>query len=117
MCLGHQSIGYAFGADIVRARSIMHGKMSDVEHDGLGIFRDIDTPLEATRYHSLVIDESTCPESLEITARTADGEIMAVRHRDHVIEGVQFHPESIMTLTGKKLLKNFLDRCTIGVAA
>ena len=112
VCLGHQSIGYAFGADIVRARSIMHGKLSDVEHDGRGVFRGIDTPFEATRYHSLVIDESTCPDALEITARTADGEIMGVRHRKYALEGVQFHPESIMTLAGKKLLQNFLHQCS-----
>lgn len=117
VCLGHQSIGYAFGASIVRARSIMHGKLSHVEHDGQGVFRSIDSPLEATRYHSLVIDESTCPEALEITARTADGEIMGVRHRSHVIEGVQFHPESIMTLDGKKLVQNFIDQCKATAAA
>ena len=111
VCLGHQSIGYAFGASIVRARSIMHGKVSDVEHDGQGVFSNIESPLEATRYHSLVIDEATCPESLEITARTADGEIMGVRHRSFAIEGVQFHPESIMTPDGKALVKNFVDGC------
>ena len=112
VCLGHQAIGCAFGASIVRARSIMHGKLSEVEHDGEGVFRGIDSPFEATRYHSLVIDESSCPEILEITARTADGEIMGVRHRSCAIEGVQFHPESIMTLAGKSLLQNFLDRCS-----
>jgi len=117
VCLGHQSIGYAFGASIVRARSIMHGKLSAVEHDGRGVFRGIESPFEATRYHSLVIDESTCPEALEITARTADGEIMGVRHRSFEIEGVQFHPESIMTLAGKKLLQNFLERCSTLEAA
>jgi len=116
VCLGHQSIGYAFGASIVRARKVMHGKLSDVEHDGQGVFRSIDSPLEATRYHSLVIDEATCPEFLEITARTADGEIMGVRHRTCAIEGVQFHPESIMTKGGKKLVQNFLERCS-GTAA
>ena len=117
VCLGHQSIGYAFGANIVRARSIMHGKLSDVEHDGRGVFRGIDSPFEATRYHSLVIDEQTCPDVLEITARTGDGEIMGVRHNNCAIEGVQFHPESIMTLAGKKLLRNFLDRCSALEAA
>ena len=117
VCLGHQSIGYAFGANIVRARSIMHGKLSDVEHDGQGVFRGIDSPFEATRYHSLVIDEQTCPDVLEITARTGDGEIMGVRHNSCAIEGVQFHPESIMTLAGKKLLRNFLDRCSALEAA
>jgi len=117
VCLGHQSIGYAFGASIVRARSIMHGKLSHVEHDGQGVFRSIDSPLEATRYHSLVIDEASCPEVLEITARTADGEIMGVRHKNYAIEGVQFHPESIMTLDGKKLVQNFIDRCHATAAA
>ena len=117
VCLGHQSIGYAFGANIVRARSIMHGKLSDVQHDGRGVFRGIDSPFEATRYHSLVIDEQTCPDVLEITARTGDGEIMGVRHNSFAIEGVQFHPESIMTLAGKKLLRNFLDRCSALEAA
>ncbi len=117
VCLGHQSIGYAFGASIVRARSIMHGKLSDVKHDGRGVFRGIDSPFEATRYHSLVIDEQTCPDVLEITARTGDGEIMGVRHNSFAIEGVQFHPESIMTLAGKKLLRNFLDRCSALEAA
>jgi anthranilate synthase/aminodeoxychorismate synthase-like glutamine amidotransferase len=111
VCLGHQSIGVAFGGRIVRARSIMHGKVSEIEHDGRGIFCGIDSPLEATRYHSLVIDEASCPEVLEITARTADREIMAVRHRSLPIEGVQFHPESILTACGKRLLGNFLARC------
>ena len=117
VCLGHQAIGVAFGGRIVRARSIMHGKVSSVEHDGHGIFEGIDSPFEATRYHSLVIDEGTCPEVLEITARTADGEIMGVRHRDRPIEGVQFHPESILTGVGKPLLKGFLARCAREAAA
>jgi len=117
VCLGHQSIGSAFGASIVRARSIMHGKVSAVEHDGRGVFRGIESPFEATRYHSLVIDEGTCPDVLEITARTADGEIMGVRHRERAIEGVQFHPESIMTRVGKKLLRNFLEGCSAMEAA
>ena len=111
VCLGHQSIGAAFGGRIVRARSIMHGKLSKIEHDGRGVFRGLPSPFEATRYHSLVIDEASCPEELEISARTADREIMAVRHREHPIEGVQFHPESIMTTCGKALLRNFLARC------
>jgi len=110
VCLGHQSIGEAFGGRTVRARSIMHGKTSAIEHDGKGVFRGIDSPFEATRYHSLVIDESTCPESLEITARTADGEIMGVRHRSFEIEGVQFHPESILTACGHDMMQTFLDR-------
>ena len=110
VCLGHQAIGAAFGGRIVQARSIMHGKVSSIEHDGRGILKGIESPLEATRYHSLVIDESSCPEVLEIAARTADGEIMGVRHRELPISGVQFHPESILTTTGHDLLRNFLTR-------
>jgi anthranilate synthase component 2 len=117
VCLGHQAIGMAFGGRIVRARSIMHGKVSSIEHDGCGILAGIESPMEATRYHSLVIEESTCPEVLEITARTADGEIMGVRHRERPIEGVQFHPESILTRAGKPLLRGFLDGCARALAA
>ena len=111
VCLGHQSIGQSFGGRIVRARSIMHGKVSQIEHDGRGLFRGLPQPFEATRYHSLVIEESSLPPCLEISARTADGEIMGVRHRELPIEGVQFHPESIMTGHGKALLGNFLALC------
>ncbi|NRA08292.1 MAG: aminodeoxychorismate/anthranilate synthase component II [Myxococcales bacterium] len=111
VCLGHQSIGAAFGGRITRARSIMHGKVSAIEHDGQGLFQGLASPLTATRYHSLVVEASSCPESLEITARSADGEIMALRHRSLPIEGVQFHPESIATPHGKALLQNFLTRC------
>lgn len=111
VCLGHQSIGAAFGARIVRARSIMHGKISSIEHDGRDLFEDLPNPFDATRYHSLVIEESSLPDCLEICARTDDGEIMGVRHRDLPIEGVQFHPESIMTGEGKRLLGNFVARC------
>jgi anthranilate synthase/aminodeoxychorismate synthase-like glutamine amidotransferase len=111
VCLGHQSIGQAFGGRIVRARSIMHGKISQIEHDGRGLFRGLPQPFEATRYHSLVIEESSMPACLEISARTADGEIMGVRHRELPIEGVQFHPESIMTGHGKAMLGNFLGLC------
>ncbi len=111
VCLGHQSIGQTFGGRIVRARSIMHGKISQIEHDGRGLFRGLPQPFEATRYHSLVIEESSLPACLEITARTADGEIMGVRHRELPIEGVQFHPESIMTGQGKAMLGNFLALC------
>jgi anthranilate synthase component 2 len=111
VCLGHQAIGAAFGGRIVRARSIMHGKVSKIEHDGRGVFAGLASPIEATRYHSLVIDEASCPEVLEITARTDDREIMGVRHRALPIEGVQFHPESILTHCGRRLLRNFLDRC------
>ena len=114
VCLGHQSIGAAYGARIVRAASIMHGKISIVSHDERGIFRGIPKRFEATRYHSLVIDESSMPDTLEITARTDDGEIMGVRHRTLAIEGLQFHPESIMTGEGKALLGNFLERCRKG---
>jgi anthranilate phosphoribosyltransferase len=114
VCLGHQSIGAAFGGKIVRARKIMHGKVSIIDHDGKGVFAGIDSPFAATRYHSLVIEESSCPAELEITARTADREIMAVRHRSLPIEGVQFHPESILTACGKQLLGNFLTRCAPG---
>ena len=111
VCLGHQSIGVAFGARIVRARSIMHGKVSDVEHDGRGVFTGLPKRIEATRYHSLVIEEASLPAELEVTARTDDGEIMGVRHRTRPGEGVQFHHESIMTVEGKRLLGNFLSRC------
>ena len=117
VCLGHQSIGVAFGGRIVRARSIMHGKVSTIDHDGRGIFRGIPRPFEATRYHSLVIDEGSMPEPLEISARSSDGEIMGVRHPSLPIEGVQFHPESIMTRVGKPLLRNFLVRCSGDLAA
>jgi anthranilate synthase/aminodeoxychorismate synthase-like glutamine amidotransferase len=111
VCLGHQAIGLAFGGRIVRARSIMHGKVSPIAHDGRGLFEGLPSPFEATRYHSLVIDEASCPAVLEISARTPDAEIMAVRHRARPIEGVQFHPESILTREGKPLLRRFLDRC------
>jgi anthranilate synthase/aminodeoxychorismate synthase-like glutamine amidotransferase len=111
VCLGHQAIGLAFGGKIVRARNLMHGKTSLIEHAGKGVFRGLSRPFEATRYHSLVIEPSSCPAVLEVTARTADGEIMGVRHRELPIEGVQFHPESILTREGKRLLANFLEAC------
>ncbi len=117
VCLGHQSIGEAFGGRIVRARSIMHGKTSWVEHDGRGIFAGLESPFEATRYHSLVVDRASFPPVLEVSARTADGEIMGLRHREAPIEGVQFHPESILTGVGKPLLGNFLERCGARPAA
>ncbi|HEX5065454.1 MAG TPA: aminodeoxychorismate/anthranilate synthase component II [Myxococcota bacterium] len=116
VCLGHQSIGQAFGGRIVRARTLMHGKVSPIAHDGRGVFRSLPTPFDATRYHSLVIAEDSLPPELEISARTPDGEIMGVRHRKLPIEGVQFHPESILTAQGKALLKNFLDACAGGAA-
>ena len=111
VCLGHQAIGVAFGGQIVRAPILMHGKVSQIDHDGRGLFSGIGSPFEATRYHSLVIDPNTLPAELEVTARTEDGAIMGVRHRERPIEGVQFHPESILTLEGKHLLGNFLERC------
>ncbi len=117
VCLGHQAIGVAFGGQIIRARSIMHGKVSSIEHDGSGVLRGIASPFEATRYHSLVIERESCPEELVITARSDDGEIMAVRHREFPIEGVQFHPESILTRIGKTLLGSFLEGCSPGAAA
>ncbi len=117
VCLGHQAVGVAFGGRIVRARSIMHGKVSSIEHDGKGVFRGLASPFQATRYHSLVIADDSCPDALVVTARTADGEIMGVRHRELPIEGVQFHPESILTEVGKPLLRGFLEVCARGAAA
>jgi para-aminobenzoate synthetase component II len=108
VCLGHQSIGAAFGGKIVRAPSIMHGKLSNVTHDSQTIFRDVKNPFSAMRYHSLVIDPTSLPAELEVSARTNDGVIMAVRHKSLAVEGVQFHPESILNEEGKKILKNFL---------
>jgi anthranilate synthase/aminodeoxychorismate synthase-like glutamine amidotransferase len=109
VCLGHQAIGAALGGEIVRAPRIMHGKTSPILHDGKGVFRDLTNPFDATRYHSLVIERSSLPADLEVTAWTAEGEIMGVRHRSVALEGVQFHPESILTLEGKQLLRNFLE--------
>jgi anthranilate synthase/aminodeoxychorismate synthase-like glutamine amidotransferase len=108
VCLGHQSIGEAFGGDVVRAPYLMHGKTSMIHHDGRTIFADLPNPFEATRYHSLIIKRETLPSVLEVSAWTDDGIIMGVRHREFAIEGVQFHPESILTAAGKDLLKNFL---------
>lgn len=111
VCLGHQSIGQVFGGKIVSAPVLMHGKTSQVEHAGVGVFQGVESPMIATRYHSLVIEKQTCPEVLEITAWVEDGTIMGVRHREYPhIEGVQFHPESILTTAGKQLLRNFLER-------
>jgi anthranilate synthase/aminodeoxychorismate synthase-like glutamine amidotransferase len=109
VCLGHQSIGQAFGGRIVRAPILMHGKTSDIDHDGKTIFRGLPLPFAATRYHSLVIDPASVPACLEVSARSPNGVIMAVRHRELPVEGVQFHPESILTLAGKKLIANFLE--------
>ena len=108
VCLGHQSIGQAFGGRIVHARSVMHGKTSPVFHHDTGVFKGLPNPFTATRYHSLVIERDTCPDCLEITAWTEDGEIMGVRHKTLAVEGVQFHPESILTEYGHELLENFL---------
>jgi anthranilate synthase component 2 len=110
VCLGHQSIGQAYGGSIVHARTLMHGKTSLIRHDGKGVFRGLPNPFTATRYHSLVIARESLPECLEVTAWTDDGEIMAVRHRSLPVEGVQFHPESILTEHGHDLLANFLKR-------
>jgi anthranilate synthase/aminodeoxychorismate synthase-like glutamine amidotransferase len=110
VCLGHQAIGQAFGGNIIRAQQLMHGKTSPIFHENLGVFEGLPSPFDATRYHSLVIERSSLPDCLEITAHTEDGEIMGVRHKELDVEGVQFHPESILTQHGKKLLQNFVDR-------
>ena len=110
VCLGHQSIGQVFGGKIVSAPVLMHGKTSEVHHTGVGVFRGLANPFTATRYHSLVIERSSCPDVLEITAWVEDGTIMGVRHRNYPhLEGVQFHPESVLTASGKQLLRNFLE--------
>ncbi|MFH1277221.1 MAG: aminodeoxychorismate/anthranilate synthase component II [Candidatus Eisenbacteria bacterium] len=109
VCLGHQCIGAAYGGTIGRAKNLMHGKTSHIIHDGKGILRGIDNPFEATRYHSLVVRRTKLPASLEVTAWTADKEIMALQHRELLVWGVQFHPESILTVRGKRILLNFLD--------
>jgi anthranilate synthase/aminodeoxychorismate synthase-like glutamine amidotransferase len=108
VCLGHQCIGQVYGGRIVRAPQVMHGKTSLIRHDGRGVFANLPDPLEATRYHSLVVDRDSIPAELEITAETDDGTIMGLRHREHAVEGVQFHPESILTVSGHDLLRNFL---------
>src|SRR5439155_9164745 len=108
VCLGHQCIGEVFGGRIVRAPRVMHGKTSLVRHDGAGVLRGLESPFEATRYHSLVVDPDTVPADLEVTATAEDGTVMALRHRRLTVEGVQFHPESILTRAGKQLLRNFL---------
>ena len=109
VCLGHQSIGQVFGGDVVRADRLMHGKTSPVLHQGENLFQGLPSPFEATRYHSLIVKRETFPDCLEITAETEEGEIMGLRHKDHPIYGVQFHPESILTGEGKKILQNFLN--------
>ena len=109
VCLGHQAIGQAFGGNVVRSKTPMHGKVSKIFHDERGVFAGLPNPIEATRYHSLVVDRGSLPPCLEITAKTWDDEIMGLRHREYPCEGVQFHPESILTPQGKGLLKNFLE--------
>ncbi|QQS48346.1 MAG: aminodeoxychorismate/anthranilate synthase component II [Acidobacteriota bacterium] len=108
VCLGHQAIGQAFGGSVVRAPYLMHGKTSQILHDGRTIFEGVDNPFIATRYHSLIVERESVPPALEVTATTSDGLVMGLRHREFICEGVQFHPESIMTSEGKKLLRNFL---------
>jgi anthranilate synthase component 2 len=109
VCLGHQAIGAAFGGDVVRAPQLMHGKTSEVKHDGKTIFNGLRNPMICTRYHSLIVAEKGLPDELEVTARTSDGTIMGLRHREYPVEGVQFHPESVLTQDGKRLIKNFLE--------
>lgn len=109
VCLGHQAVGYAYGANIVRADRLLHGKTSPILHDGKTIYKDIPNPFEATRYHSLLVEEASLPSDFEISAWTKEGEIMGIRHREFPVEGVQFHPESILTECGKDLLRNFID--------
>jgi len=109
VCLGHQAIGAAFGGKIIRAPKLFHGKTSQIHHDGKSIFRQLPDPLTATRYHSLIVERKSLPRELSITAETGDGIIMGLRHRRHKVEGVQFHPESVLTDSGKQLLQNFLS--------
>ena len=108
VCLGHQCMGQVFGGEVVRAPQVMHGKTSIIHHDGRGVFEGLPNPFEATRYHSLIVDRESVPAQLEITAETDDGIVMGLRHREHAVEGVQFHPESILTASGHDLLRNFL---------
>ena len=110
VCLGHQAIGAAFGGKIIRAPKLFHGKTSEIEHDGKGIFRSVPNPLTATRYHSLIVERKSLPRELAISAETRDGIIMGLRHRRFPIDGVQFHPESVLTECGKQILKNFLTK-------
>lgn len=114
VCLGHQSMAEAFGGEVVRAARLMHGKTSPIHHDGKTLFEGLPNPFDATRYHSLLVRRETLPECFEVSAQTAEGEIMGMRHREVVMEGVQFHPESILTLAGKELLGNFLRLCEGG---
>jgi anthranilate synthase/aminodeoxychorismate synthase-like glutamine amidotransferase len=109
VCLGHQSIGDVYGGKVIRADRLMHGKTSPMIHEGKSVFKGLPSPFDATRYHSLIVERESLPDCLEITAWTAEGEIMGLKHKVHPVHGVQFHPESILTLEGKKLLQNFLD--------
>lgn len=109
VCLGHQAIGYAFGGNVVRADRLMHGKTSPIHNDGKTIFNGLPSPFVGGRYHSLIVERSSLPSCLEISAETVDGEIMGIRHRQYPVEGIQFHPESILTPNGKRIIKNFLD--------
>jgi anthranilate synthase/aminodeoxychorismate synthase-like glutamine amidotransferase len=109
VCLGHQSLAYARGGNIVRAKRLLHGKTSMIHHDAKGVYSGIPDPFEATRYHSLIVEEKSLPDEFEISAWTDEGEIMGIRHKEYVLEGVQFHPESILTHFGKDILKNFID--------
>lgn len=110
VCLGHQAIGQAFGGNVIRAERLMHGKTSPILHHGTSVFEGLPSPFTATRYHSLIVERSTLPDCLEITAETAEGEIMGIAHKEYAIEGVQFHPESIITAHGHDILRNFLKR-------
>ena len=109
VCLGHQAIGAAFGGRVLHAARIMHGKTSEISHDGKGVFRDLPDPITATRYHSLAVERKSLPSCLEVSAEAEDGEIMGLRHREYPVEGIQFHPESILTKEGMNILRNFLD--------
>ena len=117
VCLGHQAIGHVYGAAVVRAPQLMHGKTSPIEHTGEGVFAGLPSPLTGTRYHSLVLDPASIPDGLDVTARTTDGVVMGVRHRELAVEGVQFHPESILTGCGHDLLRNFLASTTRSAGA
>ncbi|MCI6590101.1 MAG: aminodeoxychorismate/anthranilate synthase component II [Lentisphaeraceae bacterium] len=111
VCLGHQAIGHVFGARVVHAKTVMHGKISEVTHDGRGVFEGVPNPFRAVRYHSLALEAASIPACLEVTAHTADGEVMGIRHRELPIEGIQYHPESILTEAGKLQLANFVRSC------
>ena len=116
VCLGHQCLGQVYGAEVVRARDVMHGKTSLIRHDGSGVFAGLPDPFEATRYHSLIVERDSVPDVLEVTAWTDDGVVMGLRHRVHAVEGVQFHPESILTASGHDLLRNFLSQAAAPAA-